>query len=50
MEAGAQDADAADVCGQPHPARPKIKLQFVPPKPKELLSTRTTGARRFSLM
>ena len=28
------------ICGHPHPARPKIRLQLVPPKPNELLSTR----------
>jgi hypothetical protein len=43
-----QDSEAADVGIQPHPARPRIKLQLVPPKPKELDRTRLTGARRFS--
>ena len=50
IEAGAENPDAVDVGGQPHPARPKIKLQLVPPKPKELLRTRFTGPRRLSLM
>ena len=31
-----EHADAGDVRRDLHPARPKIKLQFVPPKPNEL--------------
>ncbi len=50
VESGPQNSDAADECGHLHPAMPKIKLQFVPPNPNELLSTRLIRARRFSLM
>ena len=45
-----QNAETVDVSRQLHPARPKIRLQFVPPKPNELESTRASGARRLLLI
>jgi len=44
VESRTDQADAVEVRGELHCARPRIRLQLVPPKPKELLSTRR-GAR-----
>ncbi len=49
-EARPQHSEAADVGGQHHAARPKIRLQFAPPKPNEFERTRMIGARRLSLI
>jgi len=47
-EAGGEEADAVDPGGEcrHQPALPKTRLQLLPPKPKELDSTRATRAGR----
>src|SRR3569623_867190 len=51
VQTRADQSDAVDVCVQSRHvqlARAKIRLQLVPPKPKELLSARLTACTRLS--
>src|ERR1700674_3685073 len=47
VQAGTAHADSFDEHAH-HPARPRITLQLLPPKPNELLITRSTRADWFS--